>query len=473
MWSIPEAPEGALFVRIAAMFADHIRRGALRAGDRLPSTRLIARQLRVNRNTIVAAYDDLAAQGWVVARGPAGTYVANEMPDRAPRRAPPAGMAARTAFELRVVPAVPSLDPGGCRYLMSVGVPDTRLVPRDALARAYRRALHARSTRSALDYGDPRGTEQLRGAIAAMLREQRAVPVGADNILVTHGSQMALDLAARLLLRPGDVAAVEELGYPPAWRALANAGAELAPVPLDDAGLKVEALGVPRLVYVTPHHQYPTTVLLSPARRLALLELARTRGFAIVEDDYDHEFHFEGRPVAPLASIDRGATVLYIGSFSKLLAPGLRLGYIAACERVIERLATLRSSIDRMGDQVLEHAVAELIEDGELRRHARKARRAYAARREAMASLLARELGGALTVRLPPGGITLWAKVAPDVRLDAWRERARAHGVAIATARQFDLNARPRPYLRLAYAYHDESELADAIRRLRKALAEA
>jgi len=165
--------------------------------------------------------------------------------------------------------------------------------------------------------------------------------------------------------------------------------------------------------------------------------------------------------------------VLYIGSFSKLLAPGLRLGYIAACERVIERLATLRSSIDRMGDQVLEHAVAELIEDGELRRHARKARRAYAARREAMASLLARELGGALTVRLPPGGITLWAKVAPDVRLDAWRERARAHGVAIATARQFDLNARPRPYLRLAYAYHDESELADAIRRLRKALAEA
>jgi len=478
MWSIPERG-GALFVRIAGMVAEQIRRGALRAGDRLPSTRDIARVLAVNRNTVVAAYDELVAQGWAIARGPAGTYVADEMPDRSSRRpstrtsTTSTGMAARTVFALPAIAPLQTFAAAGCRYQLSLGVPDTRLVPRTVLARAYRRALHARTARTALDYADPRGAPRLRAAIAAMLREQRAVPVGADNILVTHGSQMAIDLAARLLLRAGDVAAVEELGYPPAWRALANAGATLAPVPLDESGAQVDALAKlrPRVLYTTPHHQYPTTVLLSPARRLALLELARTHGFAIVEDDYDHEFHFDGRPVAPLASIDRGASVLYVGSLSKLLAPGLRLGYIAASERVIERLAIVRAALDRNGDHVLENAIAELVEDGELRRHARKARRIYAARRAAMVDLLARELGTALAFTLPPGGITLWARVAPDIAVDAWRDRAREHGVALATGRQFDLAGRAQPYLRLAFAYHDESELADAIRRLRRALA--
>jgi GntR family transcriptional regulator/MocR family aminotransferase len=282
---------------------------------------------------------------------------------------------------------------------------------------------------------------------------------------------MAIDLAARALLRPGETAAVEELGYQPAWRALEEAGAKLAGVPLDDSGLVTDALAkLPaRCLYTTPHHQYPTTVLMSPARRLALLAHARTTGLAIIEDDYDHEFHFDGRPVPPLAATD-ASHVVYCGTLSKVLAPGLRLGFVAASERVIDALARLRAVIDRQGDQVLETAIAELIEDGELARHARKMRRIYAARRHALAVALQRELAGVLAFALPPGGITLWARVAPDVKLERWKARALEQGVAVAFAADFALDRKPRPFVRLGFAHLDERELADAVRRLRRAL---
>lgn len=493
MWSISDSPSsagagsGAVFVRIAAAIGDEIRRGALRAGDRLPSTRELARREGVNRNTVVAAYDELVAQGWIVSRGAAGTFVSGELPERTARgssRPPsaarpghPAGMAARPAFELRAAAGTPVTPLGlpGPRYQLSAGVPDTRLFPHAMMARAYRRALHAPQARDALDYADPRGAPRLRAAIAAMLRTSRGIPAGPENVMITRGSQLALDLVARVLIRPGDVAAVEELGYQPAWRALEEAGARLAPVALDGAGLVVDALARlgARCLYTTPHHQYPTTVLLSPARRIALLAHARERGLAIIEDDYDHEFHFDGRPVAPLAAADRGANVIYLGTLSKILAPGLRLGFVAASERVIEQLARLRFTVDRQGDHVLEHAVAELVEEGELQRHARKMRRIYEQRRDALVTALRRELPGALSFALPPGGMTLWARVDPEVRLEAWRQRALARGVALATARDFDLERRPRPFIRLAFARHDEAELAEAVRLLRRTLDEA
>ncbi len=293
----------------------------------------------------------------------------------------------------------------------------------------------------------------------------------ADNILITRGSQMAIDLVARAPVRPGSVVAVEHLGYVPAWRAFEAAGATLAGVPLDAHGLDVDALpaGV-RCAYTTPHHQYPTAVLLAPGRRLALLERARRDRFAILEDDYDHEFHFDGRPVAPLASADPHGSVIYIGSLSKTLAPGLRLGFLAAPEPVIATLTALRAAIDRQGDHVLELAVAALIADGEVRRHANKARRIYAARRDALAAALHRELRGAVAFELPAGGITLWARVADDVALERWQARALAAGVAFSTARDFALDRRARPFIRLAFARYTEAELATAVRVMARAL---
>jgi GntR family transcriptional regulator/MocR family aminotransferase len=289
--------------------------------------------------------------------------------------------------------------------------------------------------------------------------------------MITRGSQMALDLAARALIRPGEVAAVEHLGYQPAWRALEYAGARLAGVKVDAQGLVVDALPARvRCLYTTPHHQYPTTVLMSPARRLALLERARRERFAILEDDYDHEFHFDGRPVAPLASADPHGSVIYIGSLSKILAPGLRIGFVAAPEPVIAALGAMRGAIDRQGDHVLELAIAELVEDGEVQRHAHKLRRIYAARRDAFAELLRKHLGAVLELTLPSGGITLWARVADDVPLERWRARALQQGIAFATARDLALDRKPRPFIRLAFARYTEAELADAVRVLAKLL---
>jgi len=483
MWSIQKldalrrgAGASAAFVQVAAAIAEDIRRGALRSGDRLPSTRALAGQLAVNRNTIVAAYDELVAQGWAEARGPGGTFVSEAVPERAARRAAPAsrGMAARPGFELRAASSNDAVAPTDARYQMSVGVPDTRLVPGAMLARAYRRALRSRVGRAGLDYGDPHGEPRLRAAVAAMLRATRGIPASADNIMITRGSQMGIDLVARLLVRPGEVVAVEALGYRPAWRAFEAAGARLAPVELDGDGLVVDALPAapPRCVYVTPHHQYPTTVLLAPGRRMALLERARRERFAILEDDYDHELHFDGRPVAPLAATDPGGNVIYVGTLSKTLAPGLRLGFVAAPERTIDALAHLGLVADRHGDQVLEYAVADLIEDGELVRHARKMRRIYEARRDALASVLTRELGGVVSFEVPAGGMTLWVRVDDSVKLEAWRTRALARGVAFLTAKDLAFDGRPRPFIRLGYARYTEAELADAVRCMRRALDE-
>ena len=472
--------DGVVFVELTNMIAHDIRRGALRAGDRLPSQRAFATRMRVNRNTVVAAFDELTAQGWIVSRGAAGTFVADEIPDRRVSRRAADGIAAKPGFDVRAIAVAPW--PGGARdakFRVSIGVPDPRLVPVEVLARAYRRALRGQH-RAALEYSDPRGSERLRKAISAMLRHQRGIACGPEHVLITNGSQMALELSARVLIEPGThgAIAVEELGYRQAWRAFEEAGARLVGVPVDGAGLVVEKLAgavdarsaALRAIYVTPHHQYPTTVLMSPARRLALLAHARAHRVAVLEDDYDHEFHFDGRPVAPLAADDAGGNVIYIGTLSKVLAPGLRLGFVAAPERVIERLGQLRAVTDRQGDQIVEHAVAELIEDGELARHTRRSRAIYGERRAALLATLARELPGVLEIVLPPGGITVWARVADGIQVERWKQRAAEQGVALATGRDFDREGRTLPYVRLAFARYTEAEMAEAVRRLAKAL---
>jgi GntR family transcriptional regulator/MocR family aminotransferase len=357
---------------------------------------------------------------------------------------------------------------------LAEGIPDLRLVPIAALGRAYRRALRA-PRRSNLSYGDPRGHVRLRTALASMLSALRGLAASADDVLVTRGSQMALDLVARVLIAPGDVIAVEALGYRPAWAALRNAGARLVPVAVDESGMRVEALEQlasterVRAVYVTPHHQYPTTVTMAPGRRLRLLELARARRIAILEDDYDNEFHYDGRPVLPLASADRAGVVIYIGTLSKILAPGLRIGFVVAPQPLVARLAEARSIMDRQGDHVVECAVAELLEDGEVQRHARRARRLYRARRDLLARLLREQLGAAVQFEVPAGGMALWVGTG-DIDVDAWAARAQQRGVVFLPGRRFAFDGRPRPFTRLVFAGFDESELKEAAKRMAAAL---
>jgi GntR family transcriptional regulator / MocR family aminotransferase len=325
-----------------------------------------------------------------------------------------------------------------------------------------------------LAYGDPRGHPRLREALAAML-QARGLAAGPDDLVVTRGSQMGMALCAKALFGPGDVVAVEAYGYHPAWQAMRANGARLVPVPIDRDGLRVDALAAlcerepVRGVYLTPHHQYPTTVALSAPRRLALLELAARRRFAIVEDDYDHEFQYEGRPILPLASADRAGAVIYVGTLSKVFAPGVRIGYVVAPPAVRERVVAERFYLDRQGDQVTECAVAELFEDGELQRHVRRARRVYHARRDLLVELLTATFGEMLSFEVPPCGMALWAQVRSGLDPERWLERARAERVLFQPGRWFHFHGRPLPYLRLGFAGLTEDELRLAVRRLDRA----
>ncbi len=227
-----------------------------------------------------------------------------------------------------------------------------------------------------------------------------------------------------------------------------------------------------RAVVVTPHHQFPTTVVMPAARRLKLLEIARRHRIAIIEDDYDHEFHYSGRPLLPLASGNRSGTVIYVGTLSKILAPGFRMGFIAAPAPVVERMTSLRVALDLQGDLAMEYAIADLFETGELGRHVRRMRRIYQSRRDALVEALHTHLDGVVDCTIPSGGMALWTRVTDDVDVDAWANEALRHGVAIRGGRMYELEGRYQPNLRLGFSYHNEDELSEAVRRLAAALKE-
>jgi GntR family transcriptional regulator/MocR family aminotransferase len=270
--------------------------------------------------------------------------------------------------------------------------------------------------------------------------------------------------------------AVEEMGSRPVHAALRQSGAVLAPIAVDGEGIDVEAIRElaerePRLkaVYLTPHHQCPTTVTLGQGRRLALLELARRRRIALLEDDYDHEFHWESQPVLPMASVDTAGVVVYVGSLSKILAPGLRIGYVVAPRPLVDRLAVLRQIADLQGDLIGEVAIADLLEGGDVARHVRRIRRIYRDRRDLLSTALRKELGAALSFEIPTGGLAIWARVADDLDAERWAALAIEEGASLRTARFYTVDGSSRPFLRLGFSGLDEPELLEAVRRLARA----
>ena len=471
-------PEHArpLYSQLARAIIADIQRGRLQPGEALPGSRTLAKSLNLHRNTVLAGYAELAAEGWVSTERAGKTFVSRELPSTASAR--PAGVAKQRGPGYPLLPSVPVMTnpsyPSGT-LVLTRGVPDVRLFPSAALARAYRRAF-IRSGRNLLTYGSPRGHFALRTELATMLSDTRGIATTPDSVMVTRGSQMAVDLVGRALLQPGDVVAVEALGHQAAWQSLALNGARLMPIALDSGGMDVDALGRlaakerVRAVYLTPHHQFPTTTVMPASRRLQLLELARVHRFAIFEDDYDHEFHYQGRPLLPLASNDPEGVVIYIGTLSKSLAPGLRIGFVVAPEAVLARMESLRVIIDLQGDLTAECAIAELFEDGELPRHIRRMRRIYEHRRDALMEALHTVLPDVVRFSPPPGGMALWVEVEGDISVEAWAAAALAHGVVFRDARVYDFHKQPQPFIRLGFTAHDEKELGEAVRRMAKSL---
>ncbi|HEX8791186.1 MAG TPA: PLP-dependent aminotransferase family protein [Polyangiaceae bacterium] len=465
-----------VFRQIARAIEADVRRGRLRPGDELPGTRTLAEELEVHRNTVAAAYAELAATGWISAARGRGTFVARELPDDEVSAGTAAAGIASPGFPLE--PAArghrdewPSPRRG---VLALTGAADARMLPVDELGRAYRRA--ARSLRAtAGHYADGRGHPRLLAALGDMLATLKGI--GREReIIVTRGSQMGLFLLIEVLFKPGDAVAIEDPGYEFGWDAFRRRGVELLPVPVDAEGLRVDALRAIaekralRAVLTTPSLQYPTTVPLSPARRRALLDLASEQRFAVIEDDFVRESRYEGPPILPLASEDTRGVVVHLGTLSKVWMPSVRLGYVAAAPRLIDELVSVRQLVDVCGDPLLEVAIAELIEDGALQRHFQRMRSVLRSRRDALASALREELGDTVRFREPNGGTLFWVEVDDAIDVEAWAAAGRDHGVLFLTGNRFFARPDPPACLLLVFATLDEKELREAVRRMARAL---
>lgn len=362
--------------------------GRVPAGERLPSTRDLARDLGVSRASVATAYERLVAEGFLESRPGAGTYATASASDARPARRRGPG-ALRPRADWRWSPRPASGDAPVPAYDFRVGIPDASLFPYDT----WRRLLAAESRAggpAAGSYGGPAGLPRFRAAVARYVSGARGVHAGPDDVIATTGAQQALDLVARVLLRPGDVVAVEDPGYPEARELFALHGARVVPVPVDAEGLVVDRVPArARLVYTTPSHQFPLGMPLSLARRRALLAHAARHGTAVVEDDYDSEFRRTRRPLESLQALDRDGRVLYVGTFSKSLLPGLRVGYLVAPSSLRDALLAARQLTDGHGAVHVQAALARLIDDGLLARHVRKASARYAERYETLVDALA------------------------------------------------------------------------------------
>ncbi|CAM3427309.1 PLP-dependent aminotransferase family protein [Kibdelosporangium persicum] len=451
---------GDLSARIYRELLAAVVEGRLRPGERLPPTRELAQRLQVSRTTVTDVYERLTAEGFLVGRVGAGTFVSDQPAKPVPRgrRRDRGVVRPRRVWASVAEPQVDLVLP----YDFQLGVPDGRLFPLETWRRLVSRELRGRTVHPAR-YADPAGHGGLRAAIARYIALSRSVLADAEDVLVTQGAQQALDLVGRVLVEPGDVVAVEEPGYSPARRLFQSLGARVAGVPVDGEGLDVTAIPAKaRLVYTTPSHQFPLGTPMSLARRTALLAWAERHDAVIVEDDYDSEFRFSERPLQPLQSIDRSGRVVYVGSFSKIMLPMLRVGFLVAPPSLRSSLRTAKQLVDMQGDLVTQGALAQFIEEGLLARHVRKATREYAARHELISATLRREFDW-LTVVPSSAGLHLCARTEFDpVGVVA---RAREAGVGVQALADFCAGA-PQHGIVLGYGGIQVPQIPDGLRLL-------
>lgn len=469
--------ESPLYRQLYDYLREGILKGQLAPGTRLPPTRDLSRELGLSRNTVVSAFEQLLAEGYLEARVGDGTYVARTLPGQWEARpleqgpGPNGRRLSRRGEELARTPVTLRRKRGSGAF--RAGLPDFRAFPMKLWAR-----LEARHWKLApdelLNYSDPAGYYPLRESVAAYLQTSRGVVCTPEQVIITTGSQQGLDLAARLLLDPGDAVWVEDPGYLGARGAFLAAGARVVAVSVDREGLDV-ATGRrleprARLAYVTPSHQYPLGVTLSLRRRLELLEWASEQTAWIVEDDYDSEYRYRGRPLAALQGLDREGRVIYVGTFSKVMMPGLRLGYLVVPPDLIEAFAAGRALMDRHPPGPVQAVLAEFIREGHFVRHIKRTRLLYAERQQALLEALERHFGGWLEVHQADAGLHLAAWLPQGVDDQEASRLAAEQGIEVLPLSAYSLAKLPRGGLMLGYAAFTLAELEEGVVALREAL---
>ncbi|MGY2275470.1 MULTISPECIES: MocR-like pyridoxine biosynthesis transcription factor PdxR [Pseudomonas] len=477
---LDDSASQASYRKIAEGLVTAIIEGRLPPGTLLPGTREMAQLLDVNRKTVILAYEEAMTKGWLVSEPRRGTFVnaqltAKQLPSRTQVPFAPSILAQTATPYFAQNAQVTALNHRHDALFFDNGTSDHRLLPQAVLHRYYRNALRSSFASNTLRYGSEGTGYHLRCALAEMLRNNRGLTVGAENICLTQGTQMSLYLTASLLLKPGDVVLVERLSYPPAWEIFRRLGAQLVTVDIDEEGCRTDQIDrlcrehKVRMIYLTPHHQFPTTVSLHAARRQQLLALAALHDFCIIEEDYDHEFHFSGRPYLPLASDRAQRHVIYVGSLSKALGSTFRCSYVVAPAQVVEALHSNAALMLGDADAVAQKMLANLINDGELKKHLRRVSKEYRARRETLQGCLHAAFGERIQVREPEGGLALWVRFDDAIDVDKMVNAALDHGLVVRSGRQFSPMNQAENALRLGFASLDQNEIREATLRLASA----
>ena len=470
---IPLSRKGEpLFRQVYRGLRQAILAGTFRAGDRLPSTREMADELGISRTVVLLAYDQLIAEGFAAGRGGSGTYVAEGLGGNRPKRLETSTRLRLSRYGSAAAEVATSVDfPGRrskrLRYDFEYGGRgDVETFPFEMWRRILLRHMRNAPTRE-LDYAGAAGSLALREAISIHVRRSRAVACDPSQVIIVNGSQQALDLVARVLIERGDDVAIENPQYQGAREIFRSAGARLQLVSVDREGLNPDKLPKrARLAFVTPSHQFPTGAILPVARRLALLEWARHKNAAIVEDDYDGEFHYEGQPLESLQGLDGEGRVIYIGTFSRTVFSALRIGYLIAPKSLVPAFTSAKWLCDRHTATLEQETLAEFIATGMYERHLRRIRRRNAANREALLGAVEEYLGGRVQVSGEGAGthVVLWPR--GRVAEKSVVEKAAAAGVGIYGISGYFLTPAARAGFMLGYSHLKEHEIREGIRRL-------
>jgi GntR family transcriptional regulator/MocR family aminotransferase len=470
----------AIYIQVCNSFISLITNGTLQPSDMMPSSRILAELIGINRNTVKLAYEELISQGWAESIERKGVFVLSKLP--VINAVKQSEIYNNDSFQESFLWTNKFLNVPESRNLQKTalaiddGFPDVRLAPVDQLMREYRSLSRKFYGKNFLKYGSSKGSEQLRISISNYLSNTRGVTASCENIIITKGSQMGIYLAAQLLLNPSDTIAVGVSNYRFADDTFRNAGTKLLRIPIDSNGMDIDYLEEILLsqkikaVYVIPHHHFPTAVTLSMERRLKLLNLAKEYRFAIIEDDYDFDFHYDNKPYVPLASIDHHHNVVYIGSISKTFAPALRVGFMLGPPAFIKAASSLRELIDKQGDTLLEDAFAVMFNDGEMDRHFRKSLKIYKQRRNLFCEILTSDFKEVIEFNVPEGGLAVWSSFDEKIDLTKLSEQASKNGLYIDNGNFYKNESFQKNAMRMGFASLEEKEMVQALGILKRTI---
>ncbi len=466
----------SIHIQIARKIIEEIQNGRFTPGTALPGTREFASRIKVNRKTVIQAYDELIAQGWLTSESKRGTFVSSRFLAVNSKPSPPPLSQFSSAYTKPLI-AANRLNKRQMHdhIYFSDGLPDNRLIPFESISRAMRRSLITSARGQKSGQCDSKGAMILRQAIMHMVNMERGLHTNPDNICVVSGLQMGIFIISRIFINAGDNVIIEELSNPNAREVFKSSGANLITVSHDADGINIDHLEELCMqdkisaVYVTPHHQIPTTVTMSKTRREKLCELADKYDFLIIEDDTDNEFNFSNAPILPLANMQHSEKVIYLGSLSKVLTPGLRIGYIVAPEEVIEICAQQAMLIENQGNPLAELAVAELMHTGEIKKHISRALKIYSERKSLLSNLLNDELNQYVTFQQSNTGLAFWLKLDSKVNIDQLTHHAALQKVHFQSGNLFCARGSQTSGIRMGFANLSHEEAVQGVGRLKKA----